>query len=369
MNAERLHVIVRAIKDEMDSSDMANLLNAISSDLASQVNNPSSHYQKAISENLKLLYGTLEKAASNEFSPAWKQSAIEIGAYDLLGDRLRSSLEKIFERNQITPAIANDEISELLTQVQNLNTAVSQVSEGFENLNIGAEELNPGECELGVVVPREYVKNSLDSFGKELGELDFIFKTFTEVATGSSPDLNIRTVSSSDLTIFLSVVPEVAAFTAVAVERVIATYKNILQIRKLRGELKEQNIPEDNLNGIEDYVNNLMRTKIESMATELMDEYFNSQDAGRKNELENALVIALRKVANRIDNGFNINIRVEPIPENTEESDEEDEGIALSEEQDARIKTIQDASKSLQFINLEGSPILSLPESEEKQEE
>ena len=367
MNAERLHVIVRAIRDEMKSSDTVTRLKNISENLLAQVNDPHNpDYQQVISDNLKSLYGALEEGDSNEFNPAWKQSAIEIGAYDLLGDRLQSRLQKIFERNQITPAIANDEVAELLKQVQDLNTAIVRVSRGFERLNIGAEELKPGECELGVLVPRGYVKNSLDFFGKELRELDFIFKTFTEVVTGSRPNLNIRTISSSDLTIFLDIAPEVAAFMAVAVERVIATYKKILEIRKLRGELKKQDVPENKLGGIEDHANDLMSDSIEELVVELMDKSFKSLDAGRSNELKNALRFALQKIANRIDNGFNIDIRVEPIPENNKKTEGES---TQSNERDVHVKIIQDASKSLQFINPEGSPILRLPESEEKQEE
>lgn len=364
MNAERLHVIVRAIRDEIQSPDLIGLLEQISENLTTQDKEPDNqNFQKVTSDNLRLLYGALEGAASNEFSPAWEQFSLEIGAHDLLGSRLQVRLQNIFERNQITPAVARDELEELLAQVRELNSAVSRVSEGFEHLKIGAEELNPGECEVGVLIPRSYVRNNLDTFSGELDELDFIFKTFAEVATGARPALEIRTISSSDLTVFLSIPPQVAAFVATAVEEIVSLYKSLLKIRKLRAELMKQDIPEDRLGGIEDHVNNLMNNGIESLAGELVDKHFNkSQNVGRKNELRNGLKAALKKIAGRIDNGFNIEIRIEPMPED----DDKRERSAKEKDLEEHVSTIRAASKNLQFINLEGDPILHLPETEEE---
>lgn len=366
MNAERLHVIARAIKHEMQSTRIVNLLQQLSSNLQNQVNQPQQpQHQQSVVDSLRSLYDALENAASNKFSPAWTQITEEIGAHDLLGTNLQARLQDIFERNQITPSIAHEEVTKLFKEAQELNSALDQLLAGFNHLKIGFEELDPGECELGVLIPREFVRNDLDSFGKELEELDSIFKTFAEVAVGTRPNLNIRTISSSDLTVFLDLAPEIAACTAIAIERIIALYKQLLEIRKLHKDMKDQGVPEDSLVGVEDHANNLMNNGIDKLAVELLDRYFANGDNCRKNELQTGLRFALKKVANRIDNGFNIEIRVEPYPVTDEEPREETE----TPEVETHISVIQSASKNLQFIKLEGDPLLSLPESEENQED
>ncbi len=61
-------------------------------------------------------------------------------------------------------------------------------------------------------------------------------------------------------------------------------------------------------------------------------------------------------MANRVDRGFNIEIRVEPILVEKDEDQQENETIE-------DIQIILDAMDGLEFMKLEGEPILHLPES------
>ncbi len=76
-----------------------------------------------------------------------------------------------------------------------------------------------------------------------------------------------------------------------------------------------------------------------------------------------ALRFALRKIATRIDNGYNVEIRVKPLSE----EDTSEEGESQSED-GKHITTILSVAKALEFLKLEGDPILSLPESQQKKE-
>jgi len=83
------------------------------------------------------------------------------------------------------------------------------------------------------------------------------------------------------------------------VERVVALYKQLLEIRKLNQEIQQQGVPEKELSGIENYANNLMEKGIEKIAVEVIKEYHKKDDKERKNELTNAVRISLNKIANR----------------------------------------------------------------------
>ena len=109
------------------------------------------------------------------------------------------SIREVFERNQITPSIALEEIQKLAEEVEQFSNSVNELISSMSRFQIGAEELDPGECELGVLVPRASVDNNLDEFGRELSTLHRTFGVFEELITGSRTGFKIRTTSSTDL--------------------------------------------------------------------------------------------------------------------------------------------------------------------------
>lgn len=361
MNAERLHAIAAALRADLTSSSVESHLQQLFSALQNQVNQPGQPvYQQQVSQFYETLRTALANAESNTFSPTWMQVLDEIGASNLLGVSLDERIEEIFSRNQITPSVALQELQTISTKVQALGAALDQLLAAFKQLGIGAEELPPGDCEVGILVPRTFVNNRLDKFSDELGELNQIFGVFSEVATGGRPGFGIRAISSSDLSIFLDAAPVVGACVSVAIERIIALYKQLLEIRKLQGELAKQGLEKENLKGIENHANTVMDNGIEKLVEELLTEFHHNDDNARRNELSIELKYTLKKIANRVDRGFNIEVRMT-------EPKEVEVGEGSTDDQDAKDQArhhtrITSAAKTLQFLKLEGEPILSLPE-------
>ena len=359
MNAERLHAIVITLNQEMTKTNTPGKLQELINALQQVVNQPHPTHQQALSQNLKAMFAAATDTPSDSFSPAWRQILSEIGGDALLGRSLKTTIETIFAQNQITPAVALEELQQLHKGLQSFKNALDQSSASLKHFKIGDEKLTPGECEIGVLIPRLAVENKLLDFAEELKELGFILNTFAEVATGNKDDLAIRTISSSDLLVHLQASAPYAACVAVCIERVVALYKQLLEIRKLRQEIRKQGVPDDDTSGIENYANQLMEKGIDKIAVEVVNEYHKKDDKGRKNELTNAVRISLNKVANRIDQGFNIEVRVAPTPKS---EDEEKENKELQK----AIAAIQAATANMQFMKLEGQPILRLPEGKEK---
>ena len=360
MNTERLHAIAVAALEDLKSTKTVETLGQLVDALQNQVNQPqTAQFQQQVSNHLQTLNTALPTAPSNDFSPAWKQALRELGMHDLLGENLQIRIKEIFERNQITAAVALKELQALHKQLTTYKGAFGEIVSGFKQINIGAEELEPGQCEIGVLVPRSAVDNKLGEFAKDLEDLDKILGTFSELTTEKRPGFEIRSVSSSDLSVFLETWPVVAASIAWAVERIVRVYKNVLEIRKLHGELKDQGIPKKDLEGILKNVDSRMKNGIEKLIEDLLKEYYKTKDEGRRNELANELRFCLGKIANRIDKGYSIEVRAQPPSE--EEGAEE----KVTAEDRKHIAAILSASKSLEFLRLEGVPILTLPESQE----
>lgn len=363
MNAERLHAIASALKDDLSTSSALSLLQSLVSSLSQQVSQPNQpQYQTQTAQYLQQLLDALDKAAVNDFSPTWRQALDEIGATPVTGRELAESVRLVFARNQITPSIAQDALQGLLTRLQELSTALDQLVTAYRALGVGSEELAPGECEVAVLVPRLYVDNRVDRFADELGELNQIFGVFAEIAASSRPGFEIKTISASDLSVYLEVASIVGACIATAVERVVALYKQLLEIRRLQADLAKQGLEKKNLKGVEDHANGVMELGIEKLAKELLSEYLGKIDAGRKNELSIELKFALKKIANRIDRGFNFEVRMiapEIAAQRPEEATPDEVALLKAHE------TVRKASAGMQFLKLEGEPILQLEESKD----
>ena len=356
MNAERLHAIAGAVKVDLAESSTLSYLQQLATalnNLSSQPGQP--EYQRQVSTALHALEGALTNAKVNTFSPTWRQVLDETGMSELLGVSLLARVHTAINENQLTPTVATSGIQQLLNELQALSTHVDQLLAAFRQLKVGQEDLEPGECEIGVLVPRTFVSNRLDKFADELEELNRIFGTFSELAMGERPSFEIRTISSSDLSIFLDAAPVVGACVAVAVERIVGLYKQLLEVRKLQGELLKQGLDKKDVKGVEDHANKIMDKGIDVLVKDLLAEFEMKGDGHRTNELAVEIKYSLKKIANRIERGFNIEVRMEE-PEVPEDED-------VAEDEKAQMHgRIQGAAAGMQFLKLEGDPILSLAE-------
>lgn len=353
MNVERLHAILLPVRNELSNAQFAPMLQQLTSSLQNQVNQPSNGaYQQMVAQSLSNLRKFLGAAPSNSFSPAWRQILKEIGGVDLLGANLDARLQEIIERNQITPIVALQEIQKINQSLTQFKAAVEQLLSGFSGLNISSDQLQPGTSEVGIVVPRGAVSNELDSLGGELHILSVMLKDFEEIATGERTGLIVRTISSTDFAFYVTMAPIVASLFASSIQKIINIYRSLLEIRKLHGELVKQSVPEERLKGIEEHANGLMADEIEKLTVDIIKRCPKNMDSSRKNELTNSLRITLNRWANRVDRGYNVEVRIEP-PEVIKKDDPVQE----------YVKIIAGASTSLEFVRMEGSPILSLSES------
>ncbi|MEM7803282.1 MAG: hypothetical protein AAF545_00015 [Pseudomonadota bacterium] len=363
MNAERLHAILKVIRSEIASTNSVGILGQLVAALQNQVSQPQQpNHQQEVAKHLENLRERLRKVPSNSFSPGWRLIVQEIGGIDNLGDTLISRLDEVFARNQITTSVALEEIRAIHESHERFFDAASEGLSSLQHFEIGSEELEAGEAEVGVLIPRAAVDNSLAGLGKELDELDGLLRVFSEIVSQQRPTLQIRTISSSEFQIFLESVTPIAACVAFAIERVVALYEKLLNIRRLRQELQDEDVPDDMLAGVQDHANGLMTKGIEGLVEEVLSQFHTGNDEGRVNELKIELRMTLKRIANRIDRGYNIEVRAEPTAEepNEDEANKDPE----AEKRRAQEQIIRDASVTLRYRKLHGEPILSLPEQE-----
>jgi hypothetical protein len=307
-----LHIVAATLGQELASRSVIEKLQALTSSLQAFVQQNNANTQQSLVNSREAFYEAVTDTPSDSFTPAWRQILVEMGGEELFGRKLKQWVQQLIADNMMTPGPAYDQIKKILANLQSFKDALDQLVEAFKFLKIGSETLAPGEAEIALLIPRAEVNDKLGDFADELNEMGFILNTFSEVITGHPDDLKIRTVSSSGLMVFLAAHPKFAAGIATVIDFVVKQYKRILEIRKLHGEIGRLQLPDEILEKMKTYANTKMEDAIEKFSVEFVNESYEGNDGGRKNELRTAVKVSLNMVANRIDRGFNFEVRIEP---------------------------------------------------------
>jgi|SRR6266436_4921123 len=203
MNAERLHAIALALKQEMAEKSRIERMRSLVNSLQALVNSPNQSTQTTLASERTAFSEAFTNTPSDSFSPAWRQILIEMDGADLFGNNLRQKVESILASNQMTPAAALTELQQILQRMEAFKNAIDQVIAGFQRFKIGTEQLSPGQAEIGILIPRAAVKNEFGGFADEMRELEFILDSLSQAAGGRKEDLQIKTLSSSGLMVYL----------------------------------------------------------------------------------------------------------------------------------------------------------------------
>src|SRR6266478_7167185 len=152
MNAERLHALALQIKNELKRTKAVENVEVIAAALQRVMQQMTGQHQQQLAEAVTQFRNGMEKSEIAGWSPAWIELVKEIGYHDILGPELRTRIEEILSRNEITPAIAKQEVDAINGRLQTLRESVNQLDTALNNLRIGAEALESGQCEIGFLI-------------------------------------------------------------------------------------------------------------------------------------------------------------------------------------------------------------------------
>lgn len=234
MNAERLHVIARAVKDDLATSAVVDNLQSLESALRNQGTSQDAAAQQALAAAIQLIQRNLTNAASNNFPPTWRQAIDEMEVSPLLGMTLLARVREILQANQMTPVVAADGIQTLHQDASRLTASIDQLLTQLDRFRIETETPPAGTAELGVLIPREAVDEELGQLAKEFLEIEQIVKPFQEIATNSFEPVKVARIASSDFGLFMVLDPQAVALIVGAVAGIVSTYANILKIKEYR---------------------------------------------------------------------------------------------------------------------------------------
>ena len=362
MNAERLLEIATDIRDDLTDTNAAALVQEMATHLQNSINQPNQPpHEQQFNDVYTRLRAALESAASNDFSPAWRETAAELGAEGLLGRDLLSRIEGILSQNEITKQIAVEALQQLHKPLEKLRTGTIELVASLEKLGFEPYALEPGEGELRIVVPRSFVDDQLDQLGREMGRLNFIFGRLGRLAGAEIDGFRVRAIGSSEFEILLSSSPLALWIFGKCVDKILGWIKESLTIATMWNDLKSRDVPvpENILEDLKSHANDLVDKQISTLREELLAEHPVDPPKGEApNEFGNSIEAALKELAARIDRGFQVEVRVEALPEPDDEEELDEQAQAVRH----AISSISEIAPRLLNSRPEGDPILELPD-------
>jgi hypothetical protein len=381
MNVSKLMASLEIIKNDYDSlsilKQLANLQNALQQSIAQ----PTPATAKVFKDTMEALNNLLASCTSNTARPTFKKAFESLGITEKIGIGLSEYINNAIFRNNLTPADALTEITQVNKDLTAFYATITAVLTNLGTLRFESDKVMDNQSEIGISLPSEVTKSNIKGLEKALHDIDFIFNTIKEVAGDDAASIKIRTIASSELQIFLDSLPVTAIVFAASLERITAFYKQMLEIIKLHKDLAAQSLPPEIVKPLEDHIKVSVKKEVEKIAKDLIDEFYKKPDNARKNELKNQLSKALSKVAGNIDNGAIFEVEVaEPAPPkeplastdpNTAEENNRQHKLAIDEYKVAKSKSDELNAQGRILISLprHESPILCLPNPEDESDE
>lgn len=373
MNLGRFHAAIYSLKSEIEEDENFTLLTDLQTNLQNSISQQTADSANLFKKSYSSFIKILEEAKSNYTFPTRRKIYKEIGATKHIGFGLADQIKKIISENQIAPANALAEIQKINTEAKQFYDKIKTIDTVFSSLEIEYDELEKGEFEIGFSFPQEVIGTDIESLEKEFHKLDFSLKTLQEISLGEVGKVQIKTISASEWQVFLDTVPALAACTAVAIERIVALYKTNLEIKLLKQQLDEKNLPKEVTQPLQDHIEKAVKSEIRKIADDIVEQFYTIKDDGRKNELKTKASQALQYIADRMDHGATVEVHAEPPEEPKPQTDDEgnEKNIAPSAlDEYQRLKEIalqvNNSSKLTLELQKSSGPILSLKHQDEE---
>ncbi len=366
MNLGKFNGAVWALKVEFEEMEVLQHLNTLKTSLSQSVSQSNVQTAEAFKESLKELKEMLSDCPSNEATPSRRRIFKELNAEDKIGLGILHRVQAIIQENTLTPADALTKIKDFVEKVDFFYKTILAIADGLDELSVEYDKLDEGKYEIGVLIPEDILSQSLSNIEQELKCINSLLRVISEVATGKPVEFSLRAIGSTNLEVFLDAAPKVAVCLVFTIERIVALYKSQLEIKKIKLELEQMQMPAKVTKPLDEHVTGLVKKELEKITKDTIKEYYKKKDNGRKNELKAHLNKVLNYMAERIDKGAVFEVHVglpdKPEAENDEEDVEYTKKLAAYEKALKNTKGLNEAGRKVGEIGQCKEGILMLPE-------
>jgi len=355
MHLGRFHTVIYDLAAHFRTANLPKKLEecAVALDQYSQAK-AASHLD-AFRSAFEALLKAVEVADPDLKQPYAQQVIAAISMADLLDPKLTETLQAIVRTRSFDHAGIATDLRALSSEITKKVAHITSINKAFDELDVEFERVSDEEAEVGVLLPRKVVGETLTALTSELAKLGKLFRAINELTGAADYDPKVRTVSSSWWQLFMALDPAQVIVWVVAVERIVALFKSNLEIKDLQQRLASNDMPKEITDLIEKEIDKRVSSSLHSLAADLRKEYSRVNDQDRLNEIEIQLRQGLYHLAMRINQGSQVEINVaipeepkeQPAPAEGEEPDPQAQAqIAKQRERIAELQALRTRSRS-----------------------
>jgi hypothetical protein len=357
MDAERLSLVVRAAKAEIEGAQLVERLDNLLNSMNQRIHRPSEQSQHQLSDELRQLDAALNDSNFAQLPRTSRSTLEEVGAYDLLGHRLRENICSIIQKHTFTLADARQEIQHIKDRIVRYQHAFTKVTEGFDILGIKETKPEPGEAELGILMPRRAFHNELKRFADEVQVIDRAIRFFNELITGSHEAPQIKQLSTTDPVVGVSASIPVAVGVLGVVDSILGIIKSTDKVRAIKTEAVTADVSKNIITMLEGEAKKKIEVGLIDIETRLFQQY--PVQGNRAQELKTEGKKVLRDLAARVDNGYQIDGEAGEI-----DAGQGQDGQTPDPERQAKIegaRRVNELARRIRNAELPKEPVLRLP--------
>jgi len=274
---------------------------------------------------------------------------------DILPPEFQDAVKRTISDRSFDTAGLATELRVMAASAAEKTNHLTSIDNAFTALGVEYERVDSDSAELGFLLPREVVGNTLKDLTVEFNELNKLLRAVNELVAADEYDSRVVTISSSWWQVFLELDPNQILVWVLAIERIVNLFKSNLEIKNLQQQLGDRKMPKEITDLIENEVENRVSTEIKELAAEIRRDYAKIDDEARLNEIETQLRQGLGYLAKRMNQGAHVEINVgipeEPTPpkadaEGAEASEAFQQTLTQAKVRIARLSNLRDRARS-----------------------
>jgi len=287
--------------------------------------------------------------------PYARQVISDMRINDILPPEFQDGVKRTISERSFDPAGLATELRAMAAAATKKTNHITSIENAFTALGVEYERVGPNSAELGFLLPREVVGDTLKDLTVEFNELNKLLRAVNELVAADEYDSRVVTISSSWWQVFLELDPNQILVWVLAIERIVNLFKSNLEIKNLQQQLSDKKMPKEITDLIEKEVEKRVSTEIMELASEIRRDYAKLNDEARLNEIETQLRQGLVYLAERMNQGAHVEINV-GVPEDStapeldsegaEESEAFQQTLAHAKERIARLRDLRDRARS-----------------------
>lgn len=238
----------------------------------------------------------LRSAPSTQFVPSWLHLVRRIGGHNLHAREVLRRLSQVLDNEDLKPKERAALIESIIGDLDEFETLIVQLQSALSAVGETKLLIPVDKAAFGVLYPSEFF-GDFEEFAREMAELNRHVRPLAEVCSDlAAPALS--SLETGSFQVFLTVGTATGAIIATIVWRLLRTWKQIEEIRKLRAETRKVDAEASDL--LDKRAQRQREEAVEKIHKDVMSQCDASIDATRRNELSIAVKQSIAFVDTRI---------------------------------------------------------------------